>query len=425
MNKKIGFAITIMVLLISLTYSSKAYSQNKAVQESSDGTISVNGNKISAQDYDLTPIPDQYNTGCISELIEKSVSGKTVDGIVSYKTTDDSKLILDLIYGNADLPDNAIIANRDFPLNSYAIYHAEKLTQSRTLFFSNCRFQNFQTNGDAENLKLVFYNCTFKSFDGGGATFYNCYFGGSTTDALRILKNASVNNCYISNVCFLNYITANKKPYHTDGVQIFGKNGVTVENIHFKNCRFEVPQLSKENSKGNTYVNSCIMTAVEYSNGRDISYEDCRINGGGYSIYATEQAPYTLTDTTFKNISVGCTHVWGDIYYRVGTDVTFDNVVDTSSLYIGSVWKSLDGIHLSVTNDTNQVRTLLVYTENKTQQISIPACPVHSQFTGETTFESLPFDIDTLISDKKSKWVLCYDITGKNCTQIRYVNSLK
>lgn len=62
MNKKIGFAITIMVLLISLTYSSKAYSQNKAVQESSDGTISVNGNKISAQDYDLTPIPDQYNT---------------------------------------------------------------------------------------------------------------------------------------------------------------------------------------------------------------------------------------------------------------------------------------------------------------------------------------------------------------------------
>ena len=65
-----------------------------------------------------------------------------------------------------------------------------------------------------------------------------------------------------------------------------------------------------------------------------------------------------------------------------------------------------------------------MYTANGLKKFTIPACPLRKQFSDKTTFDSLPFDMDISVADKKSKWVLCYDVTGGEYTQIRYVKTL-
>ena len=89
------------------------------------------------------------------------------------------------------------------------------------------------------------------------------------------------------------------------GIQIYGNNTdstVKTENIHFDNCRFEMPSLRYPNAK-KAYVNACIMLQTEFSDGDNMSFENCYINGGGYSMYAHGTKGTKLSNITFRKVN--------------------------------------------------------------------------------------------------------------------------
>ena len=73
-------------------------------------------------------------------------------------------------------------------------------------------------------------------------------------------------------------------------------------------------------------MNACIMLQLEYSGAESIKFEDCILNGGGYSIYAHSiSKKYPLKNIEFKNIQVGGAKTYGSIYPDVSSAVTFEN----------------------------------------------------------------------------------------------------
>ena len=71
------------------------------------------------------------------------------------------------------------------------------------------------------------------------------------------------------------------------------------KDILYKNCRFEIPQIAPKGSKAG--VNACNMLQLEYSGAESIKFEDCILNGGGYSIYAHSiSKKYPLKNIEFK-----------------------------------------------------------------------------------------------------------------------------
>ena len=119
---------------------------------------------------------------------------------------------------------------------------------------------------------------------------------------------------------------------------------------------------------------------------------------------------------------MGRGRLYGSIYPYVADGVTFDNVYDTEQLYVSSVWKDSSGkIHLSVSNDTAEDRTLLVVTENGTQEIFIP-CKATAEVAGAEEYYDLPIDIEVVTADADSNWVVCYDGEETAENQIRFVN---
>lgn len=61
-------------------------------------------------------------------------------------------------------------------------------------------------------------------------------------------------------------------------MQIYGYDELDVTNIHFTNCRIEAPAIPIANNM--SYVNACLMVELEYSNAKDISFDNCIINEG-------------------------------------------------------------------------------------------------------------------------------------------------
>lgn len=208
---------------------------------------------------------------------------------------------------------------------------------------------------------------------------------------------------------------------HTDAMQVYGKADIDAVNILFSNCRIEIPVIKEEGR--NVLINACLMVALEYSNAQNFLFEDCIINGGGYSIYATDHnGQWKLNNVIFRNISIGRGRLYGSIYPYIADGVTFDNVYDTEQLYVASVWKdSLGKIHLSVTNDTAEDRTLLVVTENGKQEFTIP-CKTTSVTAGAKEYYDLAIDMEIVPADAGSDWVVCYDGEETAENQIRFVN---
>lgn len=386
----------------------------------------INADTLDAVEHtqaDYQVIPDKYNTGVQNEELLETVYVKTnVDGL--YISQSGEKAVIDFARNVNKNAGNLVIRNKDFSNNVTAIYNDLAVTEETHIVFENCKFDVLRGTEVPSNVTYEFINCSFSTCSGSNMTFRRCYFGHSVRDGLNPYSNVDVIDCYISDKS-IQYSTKYSGE-HTDGTQIYGtqKYGTTKGvggNIHFTNCRFEMPQL-KNTAK--SYVNACIMLQVEYNDIDNVTFENCKLNGGGYSIYAySRYDQFKLTNVSFNGISIGCTKKYGNLFPTVGEDVEINDMHDTDALYVGTVWTENYEMHVSVSNDTNQVRTLKVVTNNGEKYFTIPACPTHNEITETTTFESFPFDID--INAGEADFVICYDVTNGNSTQIRYFNSLE
>lgn len=298
----------------------------------------------------------------------------------------------------------------------FSIRHVGLVESEKTIRFENCKFAYAIMDAQKETVKFYFENCSFNRFSGSNASFERCFFGGSENDGLNPLQNILVQNCY-----FASFPQWNDRGVHTDAVQIYGKTDVDTKNIVFSNCRVEIPVMKEEGRK--VLINACLMVALEYSNAQDFLFENCIINGGGYSIYATDNGgKWVLDNIVFRNISLGSGHLYGDIYPKIASGVSFENLHDTEKLYVASVWKDSEGkVHLSVSNDTAEDKTLLIVTENGKQVLTIPSMATSVE-AGAKEYSDLSIDLEIIPVDAESDWVVCYDGEEAQENQIRYVN---
>lgn len=369
-------------------------------------------------EHDRNVIPDKFNSGCDEAQITTKMESEGKYGGLTFKLGADQKtLAVDFVYGNSKVADQVIIRDTDFSKYKVSFRKGTEIAGKKEIIFENCKFKGVGTDYAAGNVSYIFRRCTLTNFVGSSASFENCTFGGTINDALNPVQDVTLTSCYIADLAH-----AADKVIHTDGTQIYGKDGIDAQNITYKNCRMEVPKLKKSGSNSGCYVNACLMVQLEYSNANNLLFEDCIINGGGYSIYAWDKnLGYELNNVVFRNIQVGNSHQYDNIYYRSAPTVVYDNVYDTEKLYVASVWKDENGkIHLSVSNDTETERTLLVVTDKGRQEFQIPACKKYGELPVDMEFEELPFDIDIEVDG--NNWVVCYDGSEHAQQQIRFVN---
>lgn len=367
--------------------------------------------------YDTNIIPDKYNTGCNENTVFTVVNdATTVDGIEFILGNNGAAVYLDFYYHNKNHESEITFENYDFSEKDFVIKNMSTLGMQ--LNFINCKFTNCSIDLalDGDTSSYYFENCTFERFYGGGATFERCKFGGGYADGMNPFYDITVKNCYFGGFSQTNDVSA-----HTDAIQIFGYEGLDVENLTFSNCRIEIPAIEMEGQT--TLINAPIMVQLEFSNADSILFENCIINGGGYSIYARNvMEGGTLTNLTFRNIHIGAGHLFDDIYPDVEESAVFENVVDTETLYVASVWKDENNnTHLSVSNDTATDRNLVVVTDSGTETYTIES-KTTAEANGATTTEELPFDIDIILSDTNTEYVVCYDSSEAAENQIRFVN---
>ncbi len=376
---------------------------------------------VSTGYYDWNVIPDRYNTGCYDTSVLQKINGEGVVDGVDYKLGDNGNtVVIDLYYSkeNVTLPDEVVIRNKDFSDKKFAVRHADMASGQKVIRFVNCKFASVATDADQDMVDFYFTNCTFENFYGSDCTFVDCFFGDTCKDGMNPFKNVTVQHCYFTG--FPQIVTGG---VHTDAMQVYGKADIDAENIVFSGCRIEIPIIESMKGQSTGGINACLMVALEYSNARNLLFENCIINGGGYSIYATDQGgDRELNNIVFRNISIGDGHLYNNIYPRIADGVVFDNLYDTERLYVSSVWKDANGtIHLYVTNDTAEDRTLLVVTENGVKEVFIPS-KATAEANGAKETSQLPIDIEVTISGAGNGWVVCYDGEETAENQIRYVN---
>ncbi len=383
------------------------------------------GTLIEKQNEDLNVIPDAYNTGCRGTLQSyeeayctiKAKYEKTNQEVDILFTNSGDYRILDFYYRNKDVTGTIVFENIDFSNYTLRVYNADKVQNKIHVIFKDCKFGGFGGFRSADNLTFAFERCTLQHFSGSNATFEWCKFGGSYKDGIVPFQNVNVNHCLFADMSQ----KYSEGVAHVDCIQIYGYNDTPVKNVHISHSRFELPPVNMEGSQAT--VNACLMLQLEYNDASDVSFENCIVNGGGYTIYAHAVKDGSISDNVyFKNIQYGCAAKYGLLYPDVTDTVKFENMHMTDSLYVGSVWKDENGTHISVTNDTNQERKLVVVTNEGVFSYDIRACKKGNAMTTADTYDSLPFDLDITI-DKDLDYVVCYDDTMQgNANQIRFMN---
>ena len=267
-------------------------------------TPSNGGILIPASYTDANVMPDKYSTGVPAGTTLTPISSAGTYNNVTYKISGGNKLGLDLFYNNTTVGDSIVISNVDFSAMPFIFLNEEQVTTPKTVTFVNCKFDSVTTGRQDCLITHYFERCTIRNFSGSNSILNNCIFGGSTTDGINPYRNVTITNSYICDLA-----RSSSEIVHTDGVQIFGYAGLDAQNISFSNCRFEAPSFSYQGSA--SYVNACLMVALEKSNGNNISFRNCYVNGGGYTIYSTVTSGYKLSNIVFDDISVGCTARFG------------------------------------------------------------------------------------------------------------------
>jgi len=372
--------------------------------------------EVSTSLEDEQVIPDKYNTGAQGELTQVQ-PGDTVCGVTLFYNGAKTKAVLDFCYKNKGVSGTVVFENYDFSSNPLTVSNEKGVTRNIKLIFNNCRFGDFSNTPGQSYISYEFNNCTFAHFAGSNSTFNRCYVNGDNADGMNPYNDVYVYGTYI---CDLSNPSTDTGANHTDGIQIYGYKDVPATNITYSNCRFELPELSSDSKTGTSKVNTCIMVQLEASSGSNINFENCYLNGGGYSMYAWSKNPNeSLTDTHFNDIHIGGIRAYGLKYSRSGAndEVSLSNVAETEKLYVSSVWSTSGEIHMAVSNDTLTARKLFVVTDTGSYSFEIPACPDY--YNSYSSFETYPFDKEYVVS---GTWAVCYDATGDIYSKIRFVN---
>lgn len=422
-------SLMIISLLAIVTFFTGVFSGLVTYSEEKDlgMTIDLSDNAIPLSSYgsmlitqtkdDVQIIPDKYNTGCDEMHLSTYISGPDTFygdiGISPYGTEAMA------IYISENMPSTIVFENVDFSCMEFVLAEKNVLNAPKTIIFQNCKFATVRTANRGDSvIQYYFEQCTMGNFAGSNAEFNRCYVGGmSEGDGLNPYRNCAFYHCMIADLIQEATVAEGN---HVDGIQLFGDYRQEWDNmnIHLFNCRFEVPNIPYEITTGT--LNCPIAFTMNYSGAVDVSFIDCYVNGGVYYSIMIHPDAYELKDVVFSNVHVGGNRSKRNV---VTTDEYIDlsGISDTSFLYVASVWKDYAGIHLSVTNDTNQERTLRVITSNGDFEHVIPACPVSKNLEiGSMEYEDFPFDIEICVGD--AAWVVCFDVTGGGMEQIRYVN---
>lgn len=381
---------------------------------------------ITQTEQDITVIPDKYNTGCkgmLQPLVEETdAKGKTNwkagDIILTASGSGDNIVrVMDFYYRNKEISGDVVLENIDFSDKALNVYNEGGVERKIHVIFNNCKFLSVSTGKADSNVSYEFNNCSFVRFYGSNAEFNRCKFGGSYSDGMNPFRNVEVNDCFWGD---MNH-TATGGEVHTDGMQVYGHKDLDAENIHFTNCRFELPAL---NAPGSTaYVNACIMVQLEFSNGKDISFRDCTVNGGGNTVFAhAPKGDFGLENVVFDGLQMGQGYKHGLLDSRISPVVDFKNLHMSDELYVSSVWQDEDGTHLIVTNDTARNRTLRVITDKGSYTYEIEAFDKTAENAWQVSYNSLPIDREIVI-EESCKYVVCFSEAFEGCAkQIRFEN---
>ena len=365
-------------------------------------------------------IPDKYNTGCIGEeeftIVDEAC---TYEGIVfrTYVQGEETRFLVNLQTTNAGMAKEIVIRDTTFTL-PIRISNVSSLSEKKTITFENCKLAGVLIDEAPGNLEVNINNCDIAKVSGSNITIDKSYLGGTYYDCINAFVNVTATNCYFADLAHPQ--NPELAAIHGDGIQVWGITGTDIEDIYLYNCRMEIPGIKMTGNLSDATVNACLMIQPERSNAKNLLFEKCILNGGGYTIYAKPSGgTWALDNVVFKDIQVGNAKVYGTTHPTYPPTVTFDNVKDTNLLYVASVWKDSSGIiHLSASNDTAADRTLLIVTEQGEKTVTIPKCMKSNEIPADTPFSDMPFDID-IEAGGKSEWLLCYDITDGNNTLIR------
>lgn len=364
---------------------------------------------------DSTVIPDRFNCGC-SENLQKIVPGETLNHVI-FRDGGDS-VVLEFAYKNKTVSGTVVFKDIDFSDYTLAMYNEGLVDRDIFVRFVNCKFACVKNSAAASRVKYQFDNCSFSRFYGSDAEFNRCLFGHTYKDGMVPFQNITVNDCYF---CDLSSTDPASVGLHSDGTQIYGAKNVPVSNVAFNRCRFEVPAIQ---TSGNTAsVNACIMFQLEYNDAVNVSFNNCYVNGGGYSIYAYAFDGLSVNNVSFNNISIGGAHLFGDMHPNTNPNIVFNNLHDTEELLVSSVWKANGKTHVIVSNDTTVERTLNIVTNTGEHEFIVPAClggrDLRYNYL-DIPFSKFPFDIDYVL-DEDADYVVCYDTTT-DVKQVRFVS---
>jgi len=423
MKKKRKFIVILIVIIINAMFfsiniqnveqisSSRVFNLQQAYESDLIENTNFYGVGLTEE------IPDKYNTGCEGEEDFTVIDGPcTYEGVIytQYVSGGITRLRITLETTNANMAETIVIKNTTFTL-PIRITGTGTLSQKKTITFENCKLAGVIAGPENGNLDIYINSCDVAQVYGSNITIDKSYLGGTYNDTLNAFVNVTVTNSYFADLAH-----PQEGEIHSDGIQTYGIDGMDIEDIYLYNCRMEIPGIKITGNITTATVNACLMIQPAYSNAKNLLFEKCILNGGGYSIYAKPSGgTWSLDNVVFKDIQVGNAKIYGIKHPTYPPTVTFDNVEDTSSLYVASVWKDTSGIiHLSASNDTAEDRTLLVITEQGEKTVTIPKCMKSNEIPADTPFSELPFDID-IEAGGKSDWLLCYDITDGNNTLIR------
>lgn len=415
MRKRIWQVVGVLMCLIIVCVWGMTHRNDKVQIEDEKTPLGTEGMVLlSRQECDTTVIPDRYNTGTTGELTVVT-SDCYISG-VKFGTSGKADRKLDLYYQKNEVPDTIVVENYDFSASNFREYNVAKVNKKVNILYKNCKFRSYIISGEGL-VERKFENCSFTHFGGSNAEFVNCYFGGGADgDGINPMRNCTFTNCMIADLIQPAEKTGTK---HIDGFQIFGStDGTDNENIVLNNCRFEVPYIPLSTPSG--ALNCPVSVIMRYSDANQIEFRNCYVNGGLY--YGMMLLD---NDCSVTNLSISNLHIGGSSKSLYTCDSAFESIMKeqvlaTDSLYVSSVRKMEDGIHLSVTNDTIVERTLSILTDQGVQEIVIPACFVGSTLQKDSvTYEDYPFDLDVVIED--AQWVACFDTTME-AKQIRFVN---
>ena len=409
---------------------------------------SDNDPEISLSEYELIngkqfvyhAIPDKYNAGCdestsFNHITENGLAGELFINVGNDEKKGKTYTITSYSSNLDDLPKEVTVRDFDFSDADMSVVRPERYANNIKINFVNCKFKSFM-NGKPYNDNKLSFTFDYCTFTGGvkeiNISLNHCKIGGFIGDAMNPLKDFTCINTFVCDLL----PDANVTGTHIDGAQTYGREGVEGGNIKFDNVRFEFPSFHYDGYKDE--CNACIMFQLEFGNVNNCSYTNLYCNGGGkwYPLYLTTGkggTSFSQKNLVMKSVKVSDN--FGAIFYPTTYDqnAKVENVDHFSELYISSVFAQNNKLHIICSNDSHLDKTLIIKTESKEYTFEIPHCPSNFALNGEIDgktnpneslndkngkpytkyrYKDMPFDIDCQI-DIVSGNLMCFDGEAK------------